>query len=46
MLKNFFDYVNLEVLISCSEKASVITTSFESYSELVSYSLEIPTEST
>ena len=37
---------NLEVLISWSEKSSVITTSFESYSDLVSYSLEIPNEST
>ena len=37
---------NLEVLISWSEKSSVITISFESYSELVSYSLEIPNEST
>ena len=37
---------NLEVLMSWSEKSSVITTSFESYSELVSYGLEIPNEST
>ena len=37
---------NIEVLISCSEKSSVITTSFESYSELVSSSTEIPNEST
>ena len=37
---------NLEVLISWSGKSSVITTSFESYSELVSYSLEIPNERT
>ena len=37
---------NIEVLISCSEKSSVITTSFESYSELVSSSIEIPNEST
>ena len=37
---------NLEVLISCSEKSSVIRTSFETYSELVSSSLEIPNEST
>ena len=37
---------NLEVLISWSEKSSVITVSFESYSELVSYSLEVPNEST
>ena len=37
---------NLEVLISWSEKSNVITISFESYSELVSYSLEIPNEST
>ena len=36
---------NIEVLISCSEKSSVITTSFESYSELVSSSIEIPNES-
>ena len=36
---------NLEVLISWSEKSSVILTSFESYSELVSYNLEIPNES-
>ena len=36
---------NLEVLISCSEKSSGITTSFESFSELVSSSLEIPNES-
>ena len=37
---------NLEVLISWSEKSIVITKSFESYIELVSYSLEIPNEST
>ena len=37
---------NLEVLTSWSEKSCVITVSFESYSELVSYSLEIPNEST
>ena len=37
---------NLEVLISCSEKSSVITKSFGSYSELVSSSLEIPNERT
>ena len=37
---------NLEVLISWSEKSSVITISFESCSELVSYSLEISNEST
>ena len=37
---------NLEVLISWSEKSSAITTSFESYSDLVSYSLAIPNEST
>ena len=37
---------NLEVLISWSEKSNVITIRFESYSELVSYSLEIPNEST
>ena len=37
---------NLEALISWSEKSSVITISFESYSELVSYRLEIPNEST
>ena len=37
---------NLEVLISWSEKSSVITVSFESYSELVSYILEVPNEST
>ena len=46
MLKNLFADLNLEVLISCSEKSSVITTSFESYSELVSSSLKIPSEST
>ena len=46
-LKNLFVNLNLKVLISCSEKFSVITTSFEeSYSELVSSSLEIPSEST
>ena len=37
---------NLEVLISWSEKSNFITISIESYSELVSYSLEIPNEST
>ena len=37
---------SLEVLISWSETSSVFTISFESYSELVSYSLEIPNEST
>ena len=37
---------NLKVLISWSEKFSVITTRFESYSELLSHSLEIPNEST
>ena len=37
---------NLDVLICWSEKSNVITISFESYSELVSYSLEIPNEST
>ena len=46
MLKNLFVNLKLEVLISCSEKSSVITTSFESYSELVSSNLEIPSEST
>ena len=46
MLKNLFVNLNLEVLISCSEKFSVITASFESYSKLVSSSLEIPIEST
>ena len=46
MLKNLFANLNLEVLISCLEKSSVITTSFESYSELISSSLEIPSEST
>ena len=39
-------FKNLEVLISWSEKSSFITISFESYSELVSYSLEIPNECT
>ena len=37
---------NLKVFISWSEKSNVITIIFESYSELVSYSLEIPNEST
>ena len=37
---------SLEVLISWSEKSSVITTSFKFYSELVSSSLEILNEST
>ena len=37
---------NLEVLISSSEKSSIITASFESYSELVSSSFEIPSKST
>ena len=37
---------NLEVFIFWSEKSSAITTSFESYFELVSYSLEIANEST
>ena len=46
MFKDLFVNLNLEVLISCSEKSSVITTSFESYSELVSSSLDIPSEST
>ena len=46
MLKSLFVNLNFDVLISCSEKSSVITTGFESYSELVSFSLEIPNEST
>ena len=37
---------NLELLISWSEKSGVIATNFESYSELLSYSLEIPNENT
>ena len=37
---------NLEVFFSWSEKSSVITANLESCSELVSYSLEIPNEST
>ena len=37
---------NVQALISWSEKSSVITTNFGSYSELVSYSLEITNEST
>ena len=45
MFKNLFVNLNLEVLISYSEKYSVITTSFEAYFELVSSSLEIPNES-
>ena len=45
MFKNLFANLNLEILISCSEKPSVITTSFHSYSELVSSSLEIPSDS-
>ena len=46
MLKNLFVKLNLEVLIFCSKKSSVITLSFESYSVFVSSSLEIPSEST
>ena len=46
MLKNFFVNLNLEVLISCSEKSYVITVSFESYSELVPPSQEISSEIT
>ena len=34
MLKNLFNS-NLEVLLSCTEKSSVITTGFDSYSELL-----------
>ena len=45
MLKNLFVSLNLGVLISCSEKFSVIITSLESYSELVSSILQIPSES-
>ena len=44
--KYFFVNSNLEVLISCSEKFSVITISFKSYSELVSFSREIQNRST
>ena len=45
MLINLFFNYSLEVPISCSEKSSVITTSLESNSELVSSRLEIPNES-
>ena len=37
---------NLEVLMPWSEKSCVMTKSFESYSALLSYNLEIPNEST
>ena len=46
MLKNLFVDLNLEVLISCSEKSSAITTTLETYSELLSSSLQITSEST
>ena len=45
-MKNLFVNLTLEVLIYCSEKSRVITTSFESYSEFVFSSLEIPSEIT
>ena len=41
MLKNLFVNSNLEILISYTEKSSVITTSSDFYSEFVSSSLEI-----
>ena len=44
--KYFFVNSNLEVLISGSENANVITVSFKSYSELVSFSHEIQNRST
>ena len=46
MLENLFTNLNLEVLISCSQKSSVITTNSEALCELVFSNLEIPSEST
>ena len=41
MMKKLFVDLNLEALISCSEKTSAIALSFEDYSKLVSSSLEL-----